>query len=70
MRRTSGHVGFGGGVHMCVGQLFSRIEGEAILAALAKKVDALEIAGPVKRAYNNTLRGLESLPIALHPASI
>ena len=23
-RRTSGHVGFGSGIHMCVGQLLSR----------------------------------------------
>jgi hypothetical protein len=68
-RRTSGHVGFGSGVHMCVGQLLARLEGEAILAALAKRVAAIEITGSVKRLYNNTLRGLESLPLALTPAT-
>jgi cytochrome P450 len=67
-RRTSGHVGFGSGIHMCVGQLVARLEGEVMLAALARKVSAIEISGAVKRRYNNTLRGLESLPITLTPA--
>jgi cytochrome P450 len=67
-RKTSGHVGFGAGVHMCVGQLVARLEGEVLLSALARKVAAIEIAGPVKRRYNNTLRGLDSLPIAVTAA--
>jgi len=67
-RKTSGHVGFGSGIHMCVGQLVARLEGEVVLAALARKVAGLEISGPVKRRYNNTLRGLESLPVTITPA--
>src|SRR3954463_3894781 len=62
-RRTSGHVGYGSGIHMCVGQLVARLEGEVMMAALARKVGRIEIAGEVKRRYNNTLRGLESLPV-------
>jgi cytochrome P450 len=67
-RKTSGHVGFGSGIHMCVGQLVARLEGEVMLAALARKVAAIEISGSVKRRYNNTLRGLDSLPVTLTPA--
>lgn len=67
-RRTSGHVGFGSGIHMCVGQLVARLEGEVMLAAIARKVGSIEITGEVKRRYNNTLRGLESLPIAIKRA--
>jgi len=67
-RKTSGHVGFGSGIHMCVGQLVARLEGEVVLAALARKAKAIEITGPVKRRYNNTLRGLESLPVTITPA--
>jgi cytochrome P450 len=67
-RRTSGHVGFGGGIHMCVGQLVARLEGEVLLAALARKVASIKITGPIERRYNNTLRGLERLPITLTPA--
>ena len=44
---------------MCVGQLVARLEGEVMMAALARKVGSIEITGPAKRLYNNTLRGLE-----------
>jgi hypothetical protein len=67
-RRTSGHVGFGSGIHMCVGQLVARLEGEVMLAALARRVASIEISGPVKRRYNNTLRGLDSLPLTVTAA--
>ncbi len=53
---------------MCVGQLVARLEGEAMLTALARKVASITISGPVKRGYNNTLRGLESLPVTFIPA--
>src|SRR3979490_1372717 len=67
-RRTSGHVGYGSGIHMCVGQLVARLEGETMMAALARKVASIEISGPVKRRYNNTLRGLDSLPVTFTAA--
>jgi cytochrome P450 len=67
-RKVSGHVGFGSGIHMCVGQLVARLEGEAVLMALARKVGTITINGAPKRRYNNTLRGLESLPVTFTPA--
>ena len=36
-RRNAGHVGFGAGIHGCVGQVLARLEGELVLAALARK---------------------------------
>jgi cytochrome P450 len=65
-RALHGHVGFGAGIHGCVGQVLARLEGECVLAALARQVNALEICGRIRRRYNNTLRGLSSLPIRLH----
>jgi 4-methoxybenzoate monooxygenase (O-demethylating) len=67
-RRTTGHVGFGSGIHQCVGQLLARLEGECVLSALARKVAAIEITGPPRRRYNNTLRALASLPLTVRPA--
>jgi hypothetical protein len=40
-----------------------------VLTALARKVESIEIAGPPVRRYNNTLRGLASLPVAVRPAA-
>ena len=62
-RKTFGHVGFGSGIHMCVGQLVARLEGEVLLTALAQKVATIEMTAPETRRFNNTLRGLESLPL-------
>ena len=65
-RRAAGHVGFGTGIHGCVGAVLARLEGEVVLTALARKVARIEIAGTPRRRYNNTLRGLASLPMRLH----
>ena len=62
-RDPSGHVGYGMGIHQCVGQHVARLESEALLTALAARVETIEIAGPVRRHLNNTLRSWESVPI-------
>ncbi len=67
-RKVIGHVGFGAGIHVCVGQLLARLEGEVVLQALAKRVKRIELAGEPERRFNNTLRGLKRLPLRLVPA--
>ncbi len=67
-RDPSGHVGFGSGIHQCVGQHVARLEAEALLAALAKRIRAIELAGPPVRHHNNTLRAWERLPVRVVPA--
>lgn len=67
-RRATGHVGFGFGIHACVGMAMARLEGEAILTALARHVRAIELTGEPRRMLNNTLRGLETLSLRLLPA--
>jgi 4-methoxybenzoate monooxygenase (O-demethylating) len=64
-RVAAGHVGYGAGVHVCAGQLLARLEGEALLTALAKHITRIEQIGEPVRAFNNTLRGLSSLPVRL-----
>ena len=62
-RSTAGHVGFGAGVHMCVGQLLARLEGEVLLGALARAFASLEPDGEPAPLMNNTLRGWVRMPL-------
>jgi len=65
-RDASGHVGFGMGIHRCVGQTVARVEAEIVLTALARRVERIEIAGQPQRKPNNTLRAWSSLPVTVH----
>jgi cytochrome P450 len=67
-RDPSGHVGFGMGLHQCVGQHVARLEAEALLTALARRVATMEPAGPTRRHHNNTLRAWESIPLRVQLA--
>ena len=62
-RDPSGHVGFGMGLHQCVGQHVARLEAEAMLHALIPRVREFEPAGPPVRHHNNTLRAWSSIPV-------
>jgi 4-methoxybenzoate monooxygenase (O-demethylating) len=57
-RRVQGHVGFGVGFHVCVGQVIARMEGELLLTALAQRVASIDLAGPPIRRFNNAVRGV------------
>jgi hypothetical protein len=62
-RRATGHMTFGTGIHGCVGQAVARLEAEAVFGALAKRVVSFEMTGEPTRRLNNTLRGLDTLPL-------
>lgn len=64
-RRTIGHVGFGAGIHACVGQLLSKLEADALLSTFARRVTSITMTSPPKRRFNNTLRGLATLPMEI-----
>jgi cytochrome P450 len=64
-RDPSGHLGFGSGIHQCVGQHIARLEAEAMISALARRVHTIEPAGPARRQLNNTLQAWESFPVRM-----
>jgi cytochrome P450 len=64
-RRAAGHVAFGAGIHLCVGQMLARLEAEMIIAALAARVARIDIVDEPQRKLSNSLRQFASLPIEL-----
>jgi cytochrome P450 len=67
-RRVQGHVGFGVGFHVCIGQVIARMEGELLLTALAQRVASIEMTGLPIRRFNNAVRGFASLPLEVRAA--
>lgn len=65
-RSTTGHLGFGTGIHGCVGQMIARLEVEVVLSALARHVSRIELVDEPVRQLHNTLRGYESIPVRFH----
>jgi cytochrome P450 len=64
-RAPNRHVTFGGGgPHLCLGQWMARLEVRVFLEALVRRVDRLELAGPVERVRSNFINGVKRLPIA------
>jgi cytochrome P450 len=66
-RKNAGHVGFGFGLHQCLGQMMARQEAEVVLSSMLDRIGSIGIAGPVTRRLNNTLHALKSLPLEVTP---
>lgn len=67
-RQAGGHLTFGAGIHMCVGQPISRLEMDVVFTELARRVRTIEPAGQPVPLLHNTLRGWTSLPVRIEPA--
>ncbi|MDT9600529.1 cytochrome P450 [Sphingosinicella rhizophila] len=67
-RATGGHLAFGQGIHVCIGQMIARLEAECILNALLDRVECLEERGTPTQRLLNSLRTLETLPLRITPA--
>ena len=65
--RSGGHIGFGYGVHQCLGQNLVRAEMRTAFRTLFARVPALRLDCPVEDLpfkYTGTLFGLHALPVA------
>jgi cytochrome P450 len=64
-RNPNPHVAFGRGIHFCLGAPLARLEGQIAIGALVRRFPKLELAGEPVRRNQITLRGLQSLPVAI-----
>lgn len=67
-RSASGHVGFGFGIHQCLGQMVARQEAEVIFQILVERFKTIRLSGPPVRRLNNTLHALRSMPVEVELA--
>jgi len=68
-RAPNRHLSFGrGGPHLCLGAHLARLEVRVMLAALARRVAAFELAGRPRRIRSNFTNGLRELPVRAHLA--
>jgi cytochrome P450 len=61
-RNPVDHLSFGRGIHHCVGAGLARLEGQAMIAALAARVERFEVERATWRR-NNALHGLAELAV-------
>jgi cytochrome P450 len=64
-RSPNPHVGFGRGIHFCLGAPLARLEGQMAIGALVQRFPKLALAGTPERRDQITLRGLKSLPVSI-----
>jgi hypothetical protein len=64
-RDASAQLGFGSGIHSCAGQSLARLEGEAVLGALARRAATIELDGEPTRRVHNTLHTWARLPVTV-----
>lgn len=65
-RVTRGHVGFGLGVHACLGMHLARLEMDRLFSALADRIERFELVGPPIAALNSSIHSLAHLPIRVY----
>lgn len=63
-RDPSGHLGFGMGIHQCVGQHIARAEACSLLGGLVRRVKTIELAGDPSLTSTTPYAAWETLPFA------
>jgi cytochrome P450 len=69
MRAENRHLGFGQGIHFCLGAPLARLEGQIALSALLRRFPDLQLAvTPDQLVWRNgfLLHGLRALPVRLY----
>lgn len=68
-RDLRGHLGWGYGIHSCVGRTLAQLEADALFEALIKRVDRFEAAGDPEWWMTTIGHGPAKLPIRFFPAA-
>jgi cytochrome P450 len=69
-RDPNPHVGFGIGVHYCLGASLAKLEMRVMFEELLRRLPDLELAGPVARLRSNFINGTKSMPVRFTSESV
>ena len=64
-RTPNNHLGFGFGIHHCLGAPLARMEGQVALTSLVRRAPDLAMTGDVTYKTNVVLRGMNELPVSM-----
>jgi cytochrome P450 len=62
-RKPNPHLGFGQGVHYCLGANLARLELRVLFEELLGRVESVRLVGPVEWTRSNRHTGIRSLPV-------
>lgn len=62
-RERNPHIGFGAGIHFCIGAPLARLEMNVLLPAVFERFPALSLTSEPRRRPGFVLRGYESVPV-------
>jgi cytochrome P450 len=64
-RSPNPHLGFGYGVHVCLGSMLARLEMRIGFEALLRRIERFELAGEVDWMPSNRLLGIRGMPVRI-----
>jgi cytochrome P450 len=66
-RENNRHLGFGFGVHMCLGAMLAKFEMQIFFRELLNRVESFELAGTPAWVETTFVGGLKTLPVRVTP---
>jgi cytochrome P450 len=69
-RTPNDHLAFGHGEHFCLGANLARLELRVILEEVTKRLEDIELAGPIERLRSNFVAGIKHMPVRFKPKRV
>lgn len=68
-RAASGHIAFGSGTHVCLGQHIARVEIDCMLREVVTRLHDIELDGEPEWLASNFISGIKRMPIRFRPGA-